>query len=52
MYRNNLKFIAIDSKYNVNYYKLPFFTVSTLTNEGHIQILAKSLLSDEKKSTI
>ena len=36
LYRNNLKFIAMDFKYNTNHYKLPFFSVSTLTSEGHI----------------
>ena len=41
----------MDTKYNTNSYKLPFFSVSTLTNEGHIQILAKAYLSDEKKNT-
>ena len=31
----------MDTKYNTNSYKLPFFTISALTNEGHAYILQK-----------
>ena len=41
----------MDSKYNTNSYKMPFFSISTLTNEGHIYILSKAFLSNEKKDT-
>ena len=41
----------MDSKYNTNSYKMPFFSISKLTNEGHIYILSKAFLSNEKKDT-
>ena len=41
----------MDSIYNTNSYKMPFFSISTLTNEDHIYILSKAFLSNEKKDT-
>ena len=41
----------MDSKYNTNFYKLPFLTICTLSNQGHIEILIKSFIKDEKKDT-
>ena len=51
LYKNQLKIIFMDTKYNTNSYKLPFFTISILKNEGPAYILSKAFLSDEKFQT-
>ena len=40
--------MALDTKYQGNTYKMPSVSICTLNYEGHIEILLKAFVSDEK----
>ena len=40
--------MALDTKYQGNTYKMPLVSIYTLNSEGHMEILFKAFVSDEK----